>query len=196
MDRGLLIVFEGVDGSGKTTESKKLVESLLEVHKEVEYIAFPDRTTETGKLIDKYLKNKVELDDKAVHLLFSANRWEKSTYIAKKLDEGVHVVVDRYMYSGIAYTAAKGYDIWWSRNADQGLPIPDIVFYLETPRFFNKKESEFENPERYENYEFLEKVKKCYNKLMTFEEPYLWLIISENEKDRPKIIFNTIKGMM
>lgn len=38
---------------------------------------FPDRTTATGLMIDSYLQSKTELDDAAVHLLFSANRWEK-----------------------------------------------------------------------------------------------------------------------
>jgi dTMP kinase len=38
---------------------------------------FPDRTTEIGQMINRYLSNGVELDDAAVHLAFSANRWEK-----------------------------------------------------------------------------------------------------------------------
>ena len=39
-------------------------------------IAYPDRTTTIGKMIDNYLQSKAELDDRAIHLLFSANRWE------------------------------------------------------------------------------------------------------------------------
>lgn len=43
----------------------------------VELWRFPDRTTETGKMIDLYLQSKADIDDAAIHLLFSANRWEK-----------------------------------------------------------------------------------------------------------------------
>ena len=43
---------------------------------------FPDRQTSTGKLIDSYLNNREELDDAAVHLLYSANRWEKRCALA------------------------------------------------------------------------------------------------------------------
>lgn len=38
---------------------------------------FPDRTTAIGKMINSYLTSQSEIDDAAVHLLFSANRWEK-----------------------------------------------------------------------------------------------------------------------
>lgn len=76
MKRGALIVFEGVDRCGKTTQTKKLLEYLKSCGIAAELLRFPDRTTQTGKIIDSYLVNGVELDDKAVHLLFSANRWE------------------------------------------------------------------------------------------------------------------------
>ena len=43
---------------------------------EVELWNFPDRSTQIGSMIDAYLRSSIELDDRAVHLLFSANRWE------------------------------------------------------------------------------------------------------------------------
>ena len=68
--RGALIVFEGVDRCGKSTQTKMLAEALPNA----KLMRFPDRTTATGKIVDAYLKI-FELDDKAVHLLFSANGW-------------------------------------------------------------------------------------------------------------------------
>ena len=67
----------------------------------------------------------------AVHLLFSMNRWESKKQILDAMKAGQHVVCDRYAYSGVAYSAAKGLDFEWCKNADKGLVKPDIVFYLD-----------------------------------------------------------------
>ena len=78
--RGTFIVFEGCDRSGKSTACKKLVEYLNDRKIEnanAKLMRFPDRTTEVGSAIDAYLKGQKELDDHVIHLLFSANRWEK-----------------------------------------------------------------------------------------------------------------------
>jgi len=75
-DRGLLIVFEGVDRSGKTTQSKQLVENLKKNNIPAIHKSFPDRTTSTGTVINAYLQEKANQEDHAIHLLFSANRWE------------------------------------------------------------------------------------------------------------------------
>ena len=76
--RGTFIVFEGCDRSGKTTVCKKLVDFLNDKKLEkAKFMRFPDRTTEVGSAINDYLKGQKELDDHVIHLLFSANRWEK-----------------------------------------------------------------------------------------------------------------------
>ena len=66
-----------------------------------------DRTTEIGKMINSYLQNGKEVDDHAIHLLFSANRWEQSAEILDSLNNGITLVVDRYAYSGAAFSGAK-----------------------------------------------------------------------------------------
>eukprot|EP00938_MAST-03A_sp_MAST-3A-sp1_P002357 g2357.t1 len=76
LKRGAFLVFEGVDRCGKTTQTKLLVEKLKQDGRKVELMRFPDRTTTVGKMIDQYLKMGINLHDKAIHLLFSANRWE------------------------------------------------------------------------------------------------------------------------
>jgi hypothetical protein len=75
--RGAFIVFEGADRAGKSTQAARLVESLRAQGVAAESWRFPDRTSGCGRMIDAYLKSQSELDDAAVHLLFSANRWEK-----------------------------------------------------------------------------------------------------------------------
>lgn len=105
--RGALIVLEGCDRSGKTTQCRKLVQSLNNRHILAEMMSFPDRSTMTGKLITEYLMNKTELSDRTIHLLFSANRWELAKKMERMLNDGITLIVDRYAYSGVAFSAVK-----------------------------------------------------------------------------------------
>ena len=94
--RGLLIVFEGLDRTGKTTHCKRIVKELSDKAK---MMRFPDRTTVIGGLIDQYLRCEKNLDDHVVHLLFSSNRWEKVAELKEALNAGTHVFVDRLLYA-------------------------------------------------------------------------------------------------
>jgi dTMP kinase len=99
--RGAFIVVEGLDRAGKTTQVRKLCDKLYSSGRNVRTLRFPgkhrvttcsrtflvknrtqgcdlDRTSPIGKVIDSYLQSKTEMDDHAIHLLFSANRWEKA----------------------------------------------------------------------------------------------------------------------
>lgn len=75
--RGALIVLEGLDRSGKSTQCAKLLSFLEGLGHPTELWRFPDRETSVGQMISAYLSNKSQLDDHTIHLLFSANRWEK-----------------------------------------------------------------------------------------------------------------------
>lgn len=109
LKRGLLVVLEGADRVGKSTAAAKLVETFIERGDQAELIAFPYRKTKTGELINNYLKGESELNDHVIHLLFSANRWEFADMMRTKLTSGITLVVDRYAFSGVAYSAAKVY---------------------------------------------------------------------------------------
>ena len=93
MGRGALILIEGLDRSGKTTQTTLLLSKLKEKYGDkVKLYRFPgifpdelwmigrriDRSTVIGKQINEYLTNKANLDDHVIHLLFSSNRWELS----------------------------------------------------------------------------------------------------------------------
>ncbi|POV98118.1 hypothetical protein PSTT_14621 [Puccinia striiformis] len=105
--RGSFIVFEGLDRSGKSTQCRLLEEKLKQAGRAVESMRFPDRTTAIGQMINSYLCQTSELDDHAIHLLFAANRWEKSADIHTTLQSGTTIICDRYAFSGTAFTAAK-----------------------------------------------------------------------------------------
>ncbi|KAM2537325.1 hypothetical protein TB2_022904 [Malus domestica] len=131
--RGALVVLEGLDRCGKTTQSTRLVKNLERVGYSAELWRFPDRTTSVGKMISSYLSNESQLDDHTIHLLFSANRWEKRSLMESKLKSGTTLVVDRYSYSGVAFSSAKGLDIEWCKAPEIGLLAPDLVVYLDIP---------------------------------------------------------------
>ena len=132
--RGAFIVLEGVDRCGKTTQCGLLLKHLLSLSVAAMALRFPDRTTPTGLLIDQYLQSNNNLDDRAIHLLFSANRWEVAPTLEKHLVAGTTVICDRYAYSGVAFSSAKpeaNLDLTWCQAPDVGLPAPDAVIFLD-----------------------------------------------------------------
>ncbi|KAM5325847.1 thymidylate kinase isoform 1-T1 [Glossophaga mutica] len=164
--RGALIVLEGVDRAGKSTQSSKLVEALCADGHRAELLRFPERSTEIGKLLNSYLKKKSEVEDHAVHLLFSANRWEQVPLMKEKLSQGVTLVVDRYAFSGVAFTSAKEhFCLQWCKQSDMGLPKPDLVMFLHLQLEEAVKRAEF-GGERYENRDFQERVLQRFHQLI------------------------------
>jgi len=163
--RGALIVFEGCDKSGKSTQAQILVERLNSDGIVSRLQRFPDRTTTIGRVIDEYLRGTCELSDQTIHLLFSANRWELSKQMETQLNEGVTLIVDRYAFSGVAFTAAKGIDLEWCRQPDVGLLKPDSVFYLHCNSTVAASRGGY-GTERYENNEMQTKVANMYERLM------------------------------
>nr|XP_018917503.1 PREDICTED: thymidylate kinase [Bemisia tabaci] len=163
--RGALIVLEGCDRSGKSTQCKRLVEALNNKGIPSQLMRFPDRSTAIGKIINEYLTNKAELSDKAVHLLFSANRWELEPTMRKLLQEGTTLVIDRYSYSGVAFSGAKkNMSFEWCLQPETGLPKPDLVFLLSLKPEALEKRGGFGN-ERYEDTEMQKRVAENFRSL-------------------------------
>ncbi|KAL0279991.1 UNVERIFIED_CONTAM: hypothetical protein PYX00_001423 [Menopon gallinae] len=161
--RGAFIVFEGCDRSGKTTQCRKLVEKLKTMGIPAQQIQFPDRSTAIGKIIDDYLSKRIELTDQAVHLLFTANRWENEPKMRELLLQGVTLVSDRYSFSGVAYSSAKpNLNLNWCQQPESGLPKPDVVFFLKISSSCQRKGF---GEERYETKEIQEQVHQNYLKL-------------------------------
>ncbi|XP_054644842.1 thymidylate kinase isoform X2 [Dunckerocampus dactyliophorus] len=178
--RGALIVLEGVDKAGKTTQCKKLVQALQQSGHPAEMMRFPDRTTTIGKLISAYLEKKSDLEDHTVHLLFSANRWEMMPQMKSKLEQGTTLVVDRYAFSGAAFTGAKpGFSLDWCKNPDVGLPKPDLVMFLQLSPAEAALRDHF-GGERYENSVFQRAVQQRFEELM--KDPSVnWKVIDASQ---------------
>ncbi|XP_033219507.1 thymidylate kinase [Belonocnema kinseyi] len=164
-ERGALIVLEGCDRAGKSTQVKMLVRALNDRLIRAEAMSFPDRTTAIGSTINQYLLNKTELEPGAIHLLFSKNRWERASDMIESLNSGKTLIIDRYAASGAAYAAANtGEDLESCKKPDIGLPRPDLVAFLHI-------EEEKQNlrggwgEERFEKQEMQRKVADNFEKL-------------------------------
>ena len=189
--RGVLICFEGLDHCGKSSQARILAEYITKhYNQETCVIAFPTRDTPTGYIIDRYLKNiSAPLEDHTAHLLFSTNRWEKRDYIIHLLENGTNVILDRYSYSGIAYSLAKNDDptlsYEWCLSSEKGLPKPDIVFYftIDARTAARRCMSSFKQQERFETLDFLSKVKSIYEQLL-FNKRYWKAIDAEQPEER------------
>jgi len=128
--RGKIVVLEGTDKAGKTTQSRMLLEALKNQGKVCVVIDFPDYNTPIGTEIRAFLDGRREYPSEAKHLLFSANRWEKKKEIESMLANGTIVVMNRYWQSNLAYGAANGIDPAWLMRLDKGLPKEDLVIVL------------------------------------------------------------------
>ncbi|KZP01703.1 thymidylate kinase [Calocera viscosa TUFC12733] len=159
--RGAFIVIEGLDRSGKSTQTNLLHERIRASGRQVELFKFPDRTTTIGQMIDAYLRSQAELEDHAIHLLFSANRWELAPRIEQSLKDGKTVLCDRYAFSGASFTSSKGLPLPWCKSPDVGLPAPDLVLFLDiTPEKAAERGGYGE--ERYEKREMQERVREVF----------------------------------
>lgn len=165
--RGRLILIEGLDRSGKSTQAENLALAL-----DAQLYKFPDRLTPIGKLINEYLVNSsFDLSDEAAHLLFSANRWEVAHEMEATLIRGQNIVLDRYIYSGIAYSLAKSSlnDYEWLYSPDKGLPKPDLTLFL-TIDLEELSRRKGWGDERYEKLAFQAKVKQCFMQILDPEK--------------------------
>ncbi|KAL2331432.1 hypothetical protein Fmac_019013 [Flemingia macrophylla] len=174
--RGALIVLEGLDRSGKTSQCNRLASFLEGQGTSAELWRFPDRTTNVGQMISAYLSNTSQLDDHTIHLLFSANRWEKRSLMETKLKAGTTLVVDRYSYSGVAFSSAKGLDIEWCKAPEIGLLAPDVVVYLGISPEKAAERGGY-GGERYEKLEFQKKVADYYKVL----RDDTWKVVDANQ---------------
>ena len=144
----MFVVLEGLDGAGKSTQVKKLKNYLESVSKGLEYIHFPRYDAPVyGDLISRFLKGDFGDNDKVhpqlVALLFAEDRHGASPVIKNSLVAGKTVLLDRYVYSNIAYQCAKLKDeneaerlrdwIFDTEYGDFSLPVPDLNIFLDVP---------------------------------------------------------------
>lgn len=140
---------------------------------------FPDRSTPCGVLINSYLTNKQDFNDEGIHLLFTLNRWEAKKKMENLLNEGTTLIVDRYSYSGVAFSAAKGLDLNWCKGPEIGLLKPDRVILLTLSSQAMARRGGF-GEERYEIPEFQLKANKMF---MQLKDDDYWNVIDADKTE-------------
>lgn len=173
-ERGVLIVMEGCDKTGKSTQARRLVRNLQRHNIKAKYMSFPDRSTAVGQVINQFLLQQHDLSVQAAHLLFSANRWECHEDMLWSLIGGTTLVVDRYCYSGVAYSIANGLDSDWCKLSDSGLLRPDRVFFLDESTDVSAARDDY-GGEVYERPAFQKRVRDAY---LTLRDDKNWFMIS------------------
>ena len=145
--KGKLIIIEGADGAGKTTQVKLLRQKLVALKRPSYFFHFPDYQSFFGKQIKDYLDGKYgalkEVDPHFTALLYSLDRQEKKEKFQNLLNNGKIIICDRYTLSGFAYQGAavknsrqrQQFRKWHEQLEWQILEIlkPDQVIYLHLP---------------------------------------------------------------
>ncbi|MEM4471168.1 MAG: dTMP kinase [Zestosphaera sp.] len=161
------IVFEGLDGSGKTTVSLRIVEALAREGFKVLYTYEP-YSEDFIKLINDYGKR---LGGVMEAYLMAADRYNHVvSVITPALREGLIVVSDRYYYSSLAYQGAKGVNVEWIKTLNKFAPEPDLAIYLDVEPSVGlrrKKSSTTKIKYLEEDESFLHKVRTIYKELVT-----------------------------
>jgi len=180
--KGKIIVLEGIDKAGKSTQSKLLMDYLKLTGKICTLITFPDYTTSIGAEIKAFLEGKRDYPIELKHILLSANRWEKKKEIESMVDSGTIVIINRYYQSNLVYGTSNGLNLRWLLSLEKGLPTADLVIVLDvTPRITLKRSLE---PDEFEkDVSLLQNVYKNYHKLA---KPFRWKILNA-EKSRDQI---------
>lgn len=147
----MLVVLEGLDGAGKSTQVKKLRIYLESLFGSLEYVHFPRYDAPVyGDLISRFLRgdfgSNESVHPQLVALLFAEDRHGEAPQMRKTLAAGGHILLDRYVYSNIAYQCAKLTDPVeaeklrdWVFNTEYGdfeLPKPDLNIFLDVPISF------------------------------------------------------------
>ena len=216
------VVVEGLDGSGKSTQVTLLKGYLKKANIPFKYLHFP-RLEEGvyGKLIARFLRGEMgridQVDPYLVALIFASDRGDAKEKICSWINEGYFVVVDRYVYSNIAFQCAK------LNTADEqallrdwilqfefshlGLPVPDINLFLDVPLDFIQKKLKDSRlgPDRAylkgktdiheDDLSFQKKVRDIYMSLREKVDNLKLIDCSSqnNQMQSPKIIFEKLR---
>jgi dTMP kinase len=176
MKRGKLIILEGIDGSGTTTQAGRLTRKFKEAGLPVHLTAQPSKGP-FGLLIRDILQKKIDVFKKSVpswqtmSLMFAADRKDQQDReIEPLLKSGKNVICDRYLYSSVIYQST-GSDYpeaeKWIMKINKFIIEPDIVFFLSlsAEKSAKRRAARGDAKEIFDAFEFQQKLVKGYLKL-------------------------------
>jgi dTMP kinase len=192
--KGKIIVIEGIDKAGKTTQANLLLRKLNS-HKYVKF-DFPDYSTPVGKEIKQFLDGNRDYSDEVKMMLLSANRWEKKAEIETVIGKGTTIIMNRYYQSNLVYGISKGLKLSWLLALDEGLPKADLVIVIDIRTNTLVKRSNNGIIDTFEqDLELIRKVKKNYRILAN---KYNWDIV-DGERSVDKVndeVLELVKKIM
>ncbi|HZF21605.1 MAG TPA: dTMP kinase [Dongiaceae bacterium] len=163
--RGRIIALEGIDQSGKRTQTRLLANELKKKGARISTISFPIYKSPSGRQIQRFLEGKQRQSATALHMLYSLNRWENQEQIIKLVQNSDFVIADRYYPSNLAYGVSRGLSLEWLQGLDRGLPTASLVILLDVPVYssFTRKSKRRDVHER--DKQLLTKVRRTYGML-------------------------------
>jgi len=189
--RGKIITLEGIDQSGKRTQTRLLAEELERKGARVSTISFPIYRSPSGRQIQRFLAGKQEYAATALHMLYSLNRWENQELITNLTENSDFVIADRYYPSNLAYGVSRGLSLGWLQGLDRGLPTASLVIVLDVPVLssFGRKSSGRDVHER--DKQLLLRVGRTYR---TLAKKLDWKLVDAN---RPvEEVHNAVWGIV
>jgi dTMP kinase len=182
-DKGKFIVIEGLDASGKATQSGFLAERFREEGEEVRQVEFPAYDTEFGSLLRDYLDGelgqKEELPSEIRSLLYSLDRYQFKKEFREFLKDGGVLIADRFSQSNYAFQSADSNEpeemTEWMAKVDSRLPQPDEVIFLDVPPEKTAELMEDREKDMYEDN--LEYQRKVYRRYLELAEEVGWKIV-------------------
>ena len=169
MNKNLFIAFEGIDGSGKSTQVKLLAESLTKLGHKV-YSTFEPTDSDIGHLIRNIFAHKTEANHQTIAALFLADRFNhllnKTNGLLKMLEDGYTVITDRYCFSSYAYHSVH-MPMDWVIEINKPcakLLQPDLTIYIDISpeESMDRITKARESAELYETLENLTNVRNKY----------------------------------
>ncbi len=172
----MLLVIEGPDKAGKSTQARMLNDALTRMGYRCATMSFPDYSTPIGREIEAFLQGKREYPLRVKHMLLSANRWEKKDELERLLAENDVVILNRYYQSNLVYGLANGLDIQWLEMLDRCLPKEDlvIVLHVSADTALERASLNSMHKDEFENIEMLRRVSLLYLELA---ERYGWVVV-------------------
>ncbi|MBW1615406.1 MAG: dTMP kinase [Deltaproteobacteria bacterium] len=170
-NRGKFIVFEGIDGSGKSTQVKRLANRLIKEKKNI-CKTFEPTDGPIGSLARQMMTGRIKADNKTIALLFAADRIDHLLNdingIVSMLKKGINVISDRYYFSSYAYQSSyiKMERIIEANIISAQTMRPDVNIFIDiNPQTaFNRLKKKRSLLELYENITDMQKVRKSYFK--------------------------------
>ena len=171
---GRFIVIEGIDQSGKKTQTELLMKRLVKTGYGSVIISFPVYRTKIGRLIRRSLMDDDKYTPRVRHMLFSANRWELNNQIEVELSKKTFLICNRYFYSNLAYGIANGLDETWLTSLDDGLPRPDLTIFIDISPSLSLTRKKDQRDVHERDQKLLSRVRRIYRGMANNED---WVMI-------------------